>query len=236
MPKKKQVKEDSSTKGELPKHRNGRINVDAIREEYFKSEHVEWTPFANSMNWDAMQSRQNVPALRWIEEKKFKILSEQSEILADTVFKHKTRWHAEVVETLKKYPELNENMKAIILIKMNRIWAKASVGQKTGDWTAFDKIQSNEILSLTMAVKGITESKYKSLMLQNWTVQIAEEEMKPQEPQSIEYKMGDANFEITVIGGEKLYGRDLQNFINQHRDKPMLIEGAKDEGQDPADA
>lgn len=193
------------------------------------SPHVEWHSFAKSMGWDPVESKKGLNINRLISKKKELLSVEHASKVAELVFDYKSRWHQEVLQTLKEYPKASDAMLEILKAKMNHI-IKAIKNdeqlEKTGSLTKensqFKKISTIELSSLASAIKTITETKYKSLLISDWNVKVAEAVTTPKAMEQEQNKVADTEWTIEVMGHEKVSVKEMQKLINDWYDKPML--------------
>lgn len=210
---------------------------DTVKQIYMASGHLEWIPFAKSQNWDPVASRSNYPVTDWIVQKKEALAKEQAEQIAELVFDHRSRWHREVLKTLRDYPEAAEAMLGIIKQRENELIIminedmeerkNASVEKREPN-LKFSKVKTSELLSLAAALKVVTETKHKSLLINDWSVKIAEQFTDPAQFEREETKMKDVGWKLEVIGGENLTMPQMQEFLGQWYDKPNRIHSAED--------
>lgn len=200
-------------------------STEQMKQLYMASSHLEWGPFARSMGWEqdlAEQLKVKYSAWDWIAKKKEILAREQAEQIAELVFDHKSRWHRDVLKTLKDYPEANDAVLAIIKRRINDIVRviRDDENRGLGPNGDFKKVQTRELLALASAMKTVTESKHKSLMIDNWNIQVADKFSEPVE--KIEDELLATNWRIEVIGGEKLDSKQMQEFLGRYYDKPKL--------------
>jgi len=152
---------------------------------YMKSNHIEWTPFAKSMGLNPRIEKPHDEFRDWATEKRLIIAREQSEEVGESLFKHRASWHADVLKTLREYPETADAVMAILKKRTNDIIQTigddnkrrveyANQGKLEDFVPAFSKIKTSELTSLAVGMKVTTEFKHKALMLDNWSVKDAE--------------------------------------------------------------
>lgn len=211
--------------------RSKKPSDEQMRQLYMASEHIEWTPFAKSRGWHSLDSRHGRPIDEWIQEKRTIIAREQAETIAEAVFSHRSRWHADVLKTLKEYPEANDAMLGILKRRLNDIIdkinsdveAKTVAMQGSGKYMSqFEQIKTGELMALAAAIKICTESKHKSLMISDWSFKVAETFADPRQFQNSDDKLKSVEWKIEVMGGENLSAQKMQAFLGQWYDRPQM--------------
>lgn len=193
------------------------------------SPHVEWFAFARSMGWDPVSSKKGLGVKSWIIKKKEILSQEHSVQIAEAVFHHKSRWHQDVLTTLREYPKASDAMLEILKAKMNQV-IKAikadelaeKLPQHQRPESEFKKFTSGELACLASAIRTVTETKYKSLLLADWNIKVSEAVSTPEAMKKEQEKSIDAEWTIEVMGHEKMKAKDLQNALNEWYDRPML--------------
>lgn len=230
------VKDSSST----------RPSTDQVKQLYMRSPHIEWISFANHMKWDNVSSRNSYPVADWVQEKKHILAREQAEQIAELIFDHRSRWHRDVLKTLREYPEANDAMLGILKKRLNDMIQiinedeqnKIEAAKKGEAYSPeFRKIKTGDLLALTAAIKTVTESKHKSLLINDWSVKVAEQFTDPNQFEIDETKLKDTNWTIEVIGGENLTANQMQKFLGDYYDRPMQHHAPQDVGpvEEPPD-
>lgn len=223
-----------------PRTNEGAIDVERVKAMFMASKAVEWAPFAASLGWDPNSSRQRYPTAAWVQEKKLLLAQLQAEEISQLVFEHRGHWHKDVLKTLKDYPEANDVMLGIIQQRMNAIirtvnsdMEKQKLAAQAGETyePEFAKVKTSELFQLTLALKTVTESKHRSLLINDWSVKVAETFTDPAQFQKAEEKMQDKEWTVEVIGGENIKSSDLQSFMMKYIDKP--ISGIKTADTEP---
>jgi hypothetical protein len=203
---------------------------ETIKQIFMKSSNLEWIPFAKSMKWDPVESRAQYPeCTQWIEEKKQILAREQAEHIAELVFDHRSNWHRNVLKTLREYPEANDAILGIIKKRINGIIKTINADDEGAIIAAqsgipyeekFAKVKTSELLSLAAAMKVVTESKHRSLLISDWSVKVAEQFTDPKQFEQNAEKLKDTAWTIQVMGAENLTSGDMQNFLSKWYDKP----------------
>lgn len=212
-----------------------------IRQLYMASPHIEWIPFAKSMKWDHQKTRAEMPVSEWITEKRNLLAREQAETLAEMVFEHRGRWHKDVLNTLRDYPQANDAMLGILKQRMNDLiqtingdrdafmkWSQNNDVNKPPFVPAFQKIKTSELTDLTIALSTVTQAKHKSLLLGDWSVSVAEQFTDPSQFEKEADKIKDNEWKVEIIGGENLTNEQMQQFLGQWYDKPLQLHASED--------
>lgn len=191
----------------------------AMRLKYMDSSHVEWAPFAREQGMDAVRSRSNYPVHIWIMEKRRVLAQREAEELAGIIFTHKSRWQREVLKTLKEYPEAHDGMMAIVKTRMKEMLddVREDVTHKTKKFR--ENWATSEIATLAVALKTLTESKYKSLCIHDWNIKMVEEEVD----NSIQGQIAseeDKGWTIEVMGGHNMTNAEVERMLTNYLDKP----------------
>lgn len=215
-----------------------------MRQLYMASPHVEWSPFAKSMGWSPTTSRNGLDVTDWIAEKRDLIAREQAETIAEEVFGYRSRWHVDVLKTLKEYPEANDAMLGLLKRRLNdmirmvneddqAVAAAARVGVDAPP-PRFAKVPAKELASLASAIKICTESKHKSLLIGDWSFRVAETFSDPRQFQEEEAKAADMQWRVNIMGTESMTSSELQAAISRWYDGPAMPHDA-DEAARPTD-
>lgn len=206
-----------------------------VKELYMASAHVEWFAFARSMGWDPSGSKKGLGSgsvNNWITKKKEILSQESASKIAELLFDHKSRWHTQVLSTLRDYPLTADALHEIIKHKINTI-TQSIKEQKEAEKSGVPiekekKISSAEIATLAAAYKTVAETKYKTLLISDWSVKIAEAVSTPDAMKKEQEKAVDTEWTIEVMGHEKMKIKDLQHALNDWYDRPMLPHSKED--------
>lgn len=201
-----------------------------IKAIYMASKHLEWTPFAQSMGWDAVRSRQEYPSQTWIQEKKTILALQQSEQIAEMVWDHRGQWHRDVLNTLKDLPQANDAMLGILKHRMNEMIQTinedaqnkvlhARSGSPDPFRSEFSKIKTNELVALSTAISIVTQSKHRSLLIDQWNVKTAETFTDPAQFEREDQKLADNDWTIEVIGNQKMDNVDIERLMHKYYDQ-----------------
>ena len=74
----------------------------------------------------------------------------------------------------------------------------------------------------------MAETKYKTLLISDWSVKIAEAVSTPDAMKKEQEKAVDTEWTIEVMGHEKMKIKDLQHALNDWYDRPMLPHSKED--------
>jgi hypothetical protein len=88
----------------------------------------------------------------------------------------------------------------------------------------FRNIKPSELLCLATAIKIVIDAKHKSLLINDWSVQIAEksaqDSMNEQDKDVIDVNP-EESWSLVLKGGEKVTNKELQEFIIEYYDPPF---------------
>jgi hypothetical protein len=138
-----------------------RLDKKQVKAWYFQSPHVEWLPFAESMGWDAFNTKSRFPVQEWVEEKKNRLSQAALEKLVDVLFGRESRYHQEVLRTLDEIPTLCDDLLGVIKKKISSISSAMETDPAS--------VSTLEIMRLASALNVATIAKHKSLLLDRWT-------------------------------------------------------------------
>lgn len=204
-------------------------SADTVKQLYMASTFIEWTPFAASLGWNEATTRRDYPAAEWITEKRNVMARAQAENIAEAVFQHRGRWHSDVIKTLREYPEANDALLGILKKRMNDIIGVINDDEKNRVLYAqqgleyrsqFKDIKSSELHSLASAVKTVTESKHRSLLIDNWSFKQAEDFSDPDQFNEADKEMESQEWKMEIIGGEKMNNKEVGLLISKWYDQP----------------
>lgn len=207
-------------------------SIEQVKQIYMASANLEWIPFAKSMGWDPNSTREQYPVAEWIYQKKQALAREQSEQISELIFDHRSRWHRDVLKTLRDYPEANDAVLGVLKTRINDMIQiinedeneKVLAAQRGEKYDPrFRKVKTSELLALSAAVKTITESKQRSLLIHDWSVKVAEQFTDPKQFEAEENKMKDVGWKIEVIGGENITSKEMQELMAKYYDKPNQL-------------
>ncbi len=204
-------------------------SAETVKQLYMASTFIEWAPFAASLGWNEATTRREYPAAEWIADKRSVMARVQAENVAEAVFQHRGRWHSDVLKTLREYPEANDALMNILKKRMNDIIGVINDDEKNRVLYVqqglefrpqFPKIKSAELHSLASAIKTVTESKHRALLIDNWSFKQADDYSDPNQFNEMDKEMERQEWKMEVIGGEKMNNKDLGNLISKWYDKP----------------
>lgn len=214
---------------DYPRKENGRVDKVAIKKDYMASPHLSWSHYVKAKGWDYKVSTNELPTNDWLQEKKETIAIEQGDILGSTMFEHRFQYQNDILATLKKFPKEHDRNLTIIVYQLN-VWERQIAADLAQEKTLGRmlklkerqfKASPMEIQAMTGALAKLTESKYKSLLMNDWSA-IMFNEFKPD--QAKEKALGEnAPFEVKLIGGNKLTTNQMQEYIAKYIDKPVQV-------------
>lgn len=186
---------------------------------YMSSDHVEWWPFIKEQRWEKdkrLQSEIEKPFKGWSFDKRRLLAQQRAEEISDAVFHHRADWHKDVLKTLKEYPEVNDAILGLIKIKTNEYIAMArQPGRLNG-------VKPSDLAALAMAQKIVTESKHKSLLINEWSFKTAETYSDPKQFGTEEEKVKDQTVTMELKGGGQLTMDEVKQLFLDYLDKPEI--------------
>lgn len=220
----------------VPKH----PDKETARRLYFESRHVSWVDFASEQGWDIHGSRLKYPVANWAAEKRQKIAEAHVEDVKASVFEHRITYRKDVLRTLRDYPETNDAIHQLIRRKVadiTREVAESKTGKKVvldkkGKQVEVDILDSEELVKLALAMKTITESKHRSLLLSDVVARVAEQ--APPTVETGEEEGEDAasqGFRLEVMGMGEVSLRDLQRLQLEYVDRPAGVPSKAPSGE-----
>lgn len=200
-----------------------------VKQMFMASSHIEWATFAQSMGWPIESTRIQYPTKKWTEEKKEILAKQQAESLAELIFDHKAKWHKEVLNTLREYPRVSDSMLEILKARMNT-YIKAikedelnsKLPQTERPPSKFDKVKTSELTSLAGALKIVTETKHRSLLIDGWSLKIAEQEGVGGVDGASQSGGSSNDWTIEVMGHENVTADDMKKILSEWYEKPQL--------------
>lgn len=213
---------------DYPRTEDNKVDKDKIKKEFMESRHYSWTAFALDKKWPVVKTQQDLPTNKWVDDKKKEFATVQGELLTDSMFQQRFNYNKQVIETLKSYPQDHDRIRNILLYSVMQ-WekdikedieteAKLPKGHRLQENERKFRVKPFDLLSMTGAIHKLTESKYKSLLMNDWSMRMSEEfNPKDQKEKALEKNEG---FEVTLIGGNKLTEQQIKGYIEQYIDKP----------------
>lgn len=192
----------------VPKTEHGSVDKEKVREMFDASEFVEWTPFARSLGWDPIGTRNDFPVNLWITEKKKRLALESTEELSNILWFHRDRWQREVMKTLRDYPESAEFLHG--LIRKKAAFLKQKMDQD------LESVKTAELAQLATALNICREAHQRSLLIQDWDVKVAEEQVAHgNEASGVHERTG---YKITIKGFGEVTPRDIEDLKLRYHD------------------
>jgi len=192
---------------------------------FMASAHVEWAPFAREMGWPVQPTSRKYPVGEWVKHKKDQLADEQGQVLASMVFSEKTRWHEEVLKTLKDYPEANNVLLSIIKKRLSDIVRGIRQDEQFKDQPnykpQFDQVKNKDLLGLAAALKTLTESRHKSLLLDKWSFGLADKHVEESVIQDDEHD--DSGWRVEIMGGPKT-SAEMERMLSDWYDRPDVTD------------
>ena len=225
--------ESKTAPRKVPLTDGGHIDKDQVRAWYMASEYIDWTRFAEALQWDPHRSRLDYPVATWQEEKRRRLAETQGDLIRALVFERKFKWTKDIVATLDRYPRAIDNGLSLAEAKMSQL---ADMYRDYQDYQKnenhplrkrrkvalrhpWEKLSLTEMSMFMKGIKDLTEAKLKALMLDKWAVSkfdVPSEELEPAEP-----KKGPI---LTVEGRGEASFDQLQRWFDHYHDKPTESE------------
>lgn len=206
---------------------------DQAKQIYMASKHVAWPDFAEAMGWDADATMRKYHPTKWVQEKKDTLAKQQAEQIGNLLFDYRSRWHKDVLQTLRDYPKAVDGCLEIIKARENELIEfinhdieekKNAKKQNREPKLKFRKVKTSEITALALALKTAVETKHKSLLINDWSMKVAEQFTDPKQFDREEFKAKDTGWTIEIMGSEKLKTHELKEFISSYYDKPDVVD------------
>lgn len=199
---------------------------DRVRDLFFESQYVEWAPFAASLGWNAQSTRIKYPVATWVAEKKRELAINQAETIADKVFGHRHKWHDEVLKTLRDYPETADAIHTIVRRRVNETIEMMAEDERNKNnpkyKPKFSKMKNSDIYWLAKTFATAQETKYRSMLLHDWNVKLAEQYTRPEEIEKAPEENTDTGWTIEIKGGQNISSDDLQKHLMAYYDPPQI--------------
>lgn len=214
-----------------------KISESQAKQLYMASSCVEWTPFAKTQKWNATESRKLYPVKDWIQEKRDILAREQAENIAEMVFSHRSKWHMDVLKTLNEYPDTHDTVHSILRHRINQIVDVIKTDDKNQVEAAvknqpyaseFAKISTSELCSIVSGLKTLTDSRHRSLLINDWSVKVAEQFTDPKQFEVEHNRVMGTDWKVEVIGGGNMTPKMLQEFVAGWYDKPQFLHEPKE--------
>lgn len=209
-----------------PTRSAAKISPEQAKAMFMASPHLEWTTWARSMNWRP-SSRYYEDFPNWQKEKRDILAREQAESISEALFSHRGRWHADVLKTLKEYPEAPDAMLGIFKKRINDIIGKINdderakaIAAQNGELyvSKFEQIKTSELTSIAAGLKLVTEAKHKALMIDGWNIKVAESFTDPAQFEAP--RLEDQQWKVQLIGGKELDDKSMQHLMKSYYDVP----------------
>jgi len=213
------VSQPNSAYKTLPLNDQGYVDVKLLESMYMDGPDISWDQFCKRHNFNPKPSRNHCPVANWRKNKREKISSERSEELSDIFFDRRYDWNKEVAKTLAEYPKSIDQIHMLLKGRLQQ-WSNAYVsmakGEPGGD-KQFSRISTHDLTQMASAMAKVQTAKYKSLLLHEFTVKMADQE------QEKELKnVGDKQkpFQVEIMNRGIMTNEDLEAMYDTWLDKP----------------
>lgn len=194
-----------------------KIDREVVKTWFFESPHFEWTPFADGLGWNPAITRSQFPVKEWIEAKKSCFQAAALERISSAIFAREGAYHREVLKTLEDLPKLCDQISALLTLKTASLAAKFLADA--------DSVSVSDIGKLATAAKTLIEAKHRSLLIDKWQIEEAEDLVRPGHDSETKH----AGLVIQIIGKngqpELMTTEELQS-LNKWYDPPQMASGA----------
>lgn len=189
---------------DFPRFPDGkRLDKKKVKELYDKSEHLSWTTFAATMDWDPYLAWRYFQHKTWQAEKRGRIQARVSDAFDDFTITFKEKWLKDVRNTLTNYPRAVDSAMSLIFK-----WMKQQ--------SELERAPSiSSLAMLAAALKTCTETKRQLLLIQD---KVADVKILPPSGQG-EAEVGN-EWKLEVMGGEALTQKEIVELMVSYIDKP----------------
>ncbi len=211
----------------FPLNKDGTINRKLLRELFFNSKHIEWVAFCREFNFDPAGNKQ-INTTKLIENKKKLIQERKAGELKELIEAHKLDWHKDVLQTLKDYPALADMGQQVLryywgevanAIKYQKEKESRKEELKKGE-RFYDYWSPSRIAALAIATKTLTEAKHKSLLLDQWHIQKAQDQLQSADPETAQQQA----LAFEIIGADNMSKEQMYQYLSQYYDRPRDID------------
>jgi hypothetical protein len=212
--------------GDDNNHRSPKISPEQAKSMFMASPHLEWSTWAKSMGWRT--STPKYPNFSdWQREKRDILARDQAESISEALFSHRGRWHADVLKTLKEYPEAPDAMMGIFKKRINDIIQTINEDERhralaaqTGEQfvSNFAKIETAELRNIAAGLKLVTEAKHKALMIDGWNIKVAESFTDPAQFEAP--NLENQQWKVQLLGGHEIDENGMKQLMKSYYDVP----------------
>ncbi len=205
--------------------------TERVRQAYEESPHISWADFAASCGWNVQSSRVKYPTAKWVAEKRARLSREHAECLQDALTRARPQIHQDTLRTLRDYPEAHDAMLDLIksLGECLRAETEEHARGVRASQMASMKVPAlrrglvKDLLDLTIALRTLTESKHRSLMLTEatWKAVVEDTERVASAEPGQAAQEGDG-MTFRMMGWESITPDRLDKFFSQYFDKPQV--------------
>lgn len=208
----------------------GDLPNETVEKMFMESVHVTWYDFAMAQGWHPGASRNRFPVQKWVLEKRRTLAKAHADEIREAVFDHRTTYRRDVLKTLKEYPATADAIHNLLRLRVNQIHSKLSKDGPGATETVVLRgkvvqvpvLDSEEILKLSMAMKTITESKHRSLLLSDIVAKVADQAPPDSGLDSLEENQEkQSGMLIEVMGMGPVTLEALQRMHLEYIDRPQ---------------
>lgn len=220
------MSESKSDYTPLPKTREGHVDVGLLEKMYMEGPDISWDLFCKRHGFHSRDARNNCPVAGWRRAKRERVALERSEELSDLFFDRKYDWSKEVSKTLTEYPKAIDKLFMLLQGRIND-WTKAYIQSAQGGGAgAFNRISTFDMSRMADAMAKLQTAKYKSLLLHEFTVKMADQEQE-RELKNVGEKQKP--FQVEIMNRGILTNKDLEDIYDKWLDKPTKAPNDKND-------
>lgn len=213
----------------FPLKENGEIDKVEIRRIYDKSEKIQWKAFCEEVGYDQEYSYRHLAVQTWVREKRYRIAQERASDLQEMLDEVRPKITKDILKTIRAYPEAHDELLKLLnntRIVLNNEMAEyvkslAEAKQQGREPPQLRKGFVGDLCSLTMAITQCSASKYRSLLLNNASLQLTQEKIEQEANIGGEEAKQTGNpLTFEVIGFENADPKDLDALFKRYVDQP----------------
>lgn len=219
---------------------SAKLSEEQAKQLFMASPHLEWTTWSKSMGWRHQKPMYD-DFQAWSKEKKDILAREQAESIGEALFAHHSRWHTDVMKTLREYPEAADAMMGILKRRVNDIIQVINDDDRQKQYhmqagtmddfrPKFNSIDNGELGKLANAIRLTTDTKHRSLMIDRWTIKGTEKFIDPTQFESPQIE--DQTWRVSLYNDQQLQANELSDMMARYYDKPVaeVIDVEADDG------
>lgn len=215
-------KNKTKWKDTLPQASNGRIDLHQLKNNFLGSEHLTWRSYAESLGIignDYVYSVNKLPIREWVQEKMGTIETKHREKLLRAVCNIRSDFEIAVINVLKDYPAYQDEMTFLLRSKI-----REHADRQRADASYIKSVKGQELAVLQNALSMATQNKHKSLLLDNYSVEMMRSDItlgikEGREPDDSKTGIVQGQeFNFNLIGGKQLTANQLEKMFKHYLD------------------